>query len=93
MIIGSIIVEAILYDAQSLKDKRSVLKSVSTRIRQKYNVSITESDHQDVWQRTEWIIVSVGTVRTQAEKELQRALTIIDSHPDLEVTKVDWEWL
>ncbi|MDQ0253669.1 uncharacterized protein YlxP (DUF503 family) [Evansella vedderi] len=93
MILGTIIVDAIIYDAQSLKDKRSVLKSVSTRIRQRYNVSITESDHQDVWQRTQWIVVSVGTARTQVEKELQRALTVIDNHPDLEVTTVDWEWL
>lgn len=93
MIIGCLIVEAILYNAHSLKDKRSVLQSVSTRIRQKFNVSIAESDHQDVWQRTEWIIVSVGTARSQVEKELQRALSIFDSQGDLEVTKVDWEWL
>ncbi|MCD8511655.1 MAG: DUF503 domain-containing protein [Bacillus sp. (in: Bacteria)] len=91
--IGSLTVEAILYDAQSLKDKRSVLQSVSTRIRQKFNVSIVESNHQDVWQRTEWFIVSVGTARSQVEKELQRALAIFDSQGELEVTKVDWEWL
>ncbi|MDG5788993.1 DUF503 domain-containing protein [Evansella sp. AB-P1] len=91
--IGTIIVEGIVYEAQSLKEKRSVLKSVITRIRQRYNISIIESDHQDVWQRVEWSLVSIGTTRTQAEKELQKALAIIDSHPTLEVTKVSWEWL
>ena len=93
MIIGSIVVEAIVYNAQSLKQKRSVIKSVATRIRQRYNVSITESDHQNVWQRTEWAIVSVGTVRTQPEKELQRALAVIEDKHDLEVSRVTWEWL
>ncbi|MFA9558040.1 DUF503 domain-containing protein [Evansella sp. AB-rgal1] len=91
--IGSIVVEAIVYDPQSLKEKRSVLKSVITRIRQRYNVSIVESDFQDVWQRTEWSIISVGTAKTQAEKELQKALAIIDNHPNLEITNVSWEWL
>lgn len=93
MIIGSVIVEAVIYNAQSLKDKRAVLQSIASRIRQQYNVSLVESDHQDVWQRTEWAIVSVGTARTQAEKELQRALAVIDNHHSLEVTNITWEWL
>ncbi|MBU9714510.1 DUF503 domain-containing protein [Evansella tamaricis] len=93
MIIGTMIVEGIVFDAQSLKDKRSVLKSIGTRVRQKYNVSIIESNHQDVWQRTEWTMVCVGTSKLQVEKELKRAFTIIDNHSDLEVTGVTWEWL
>ncbi|MBU9720363.1 MULTISPECIES: DUF503 domain-containing protein [Bacillaceae] len=91
MIIGTITVEAVLYNAQSLKEKRSVIKSIVTRAKQ-YNVSIIESNHQDVWQRTEWTIVSVGSLRTQAEKELKRALSIIETNSDLEVTNITWEW-
>lgn len=93
MIIGLIQVEALLYESQSLKEKRSVLQSVTTKIKQRFNVSIIESNYQDVWQRTEWTIVSVGTSRIQVEKEIKRALSIIDNHPNLEVTSVQWEWL
>ncbi|SDY70478.1 hypothetical protein SAMN05421736_10384 [Evansella caseinilytica] len=93
MIIGMMTVEAILYEARSLKEKRSTLKSVITRIRQRYNVSITESNHQNVWQRAEWTIVAVGSIRIQTEKELQRALAIIDNHENLEISNVSWEWL
>ncbi|HWI48773.1 MAG TPA: DUF503 domain-containing protein, partial [Rummeliibacillus sp.] len=38
--------------AHSLKEKRAVLQRMITRTKQKYNVSIAEIDHQDVWQRT-----------------------------------------
>lgn len=82
-----------IYESNSLKDKRSVIKSISTKIKQRYNVSIVESNHQNVWQRTEWMIVSVGTTRIQVEKELQRALAVIDHDVNIEVTAVHWEWL
>ncbi|PKO05602.1 MAG: DUF503 domain-containing protein [Chloroflexi bacterium HGW-Chloroflexi-3] len=35
--------------AQNLKDKRSILTSISSRISKKYNVSIAEIDFNDVW--------------------------------------------
>ncbi|UCZ51683.1 DUF503 domain-containing protein [Bacillus shivajii] len=92
MIIGTLIVEALLYDPQSLKEKRSILKSITTRIRQRYNVSVVESNHQNVWQRTEWTIVAVSTDKVQAEKELQKSLSIIDEHESVEVSQIMWEW-
>jgi uncharacterized protein YlxP (DUF503 family) len=34
----------------SLKGKRQVLKSITTRIRNKFNVSVAEIDDHDLWQ-------------------------------------------
>lgn len=39
-----------LGDAHSLKDKRRIIKSLKTRLRQRFNVSVAEMDFQDVWQ-------------------------------------------
>jgi uncharacterized protein YlxP (DUF503 family) len=38
-------------DAQSLKEKRAVLRKLQDRLRARFNFSISEIDHQDVWQR------------------------------------------
>ncbi|WP_407081115.1 DUF503 family protein [Evansella halocellulosilytica] len=65
---------------------------MTTKIRQRFNVSITESAHQNVWQRTEWVIVSVSTDKVQVEKELTRSLSVIDVHESVEVSQVTWEW-
>ena len=35
----------------SLKDKRQVLRSVTQTIQKKFNVAISEVDHQNLWQR------------------------------------------
>lgn len=34
----------------SLKGKRGVLKSITTRVRNRFNVSVAEVDDQDLWQ-------------------------------------------
>lgn len=93
MIIGLAECECIIYDAHSLKEKRAVLQRIITRIKQKYNVSVAEVDYQDLWQRTKIAIVTVASVKVSAEFELQNALKLIDSFPEIERTITDLEWL
>ncbi|MCY8152243.1 DUF503 domain-containing protein [Bacillus paralicheniformis] len=90
--IGFVECECIIYDASSLKEKRAVLKRVITRIRAKFNVSVSEIDYQDTWQRTSFGIASVSSSRVQTEKELQRVLSFIDSFPEIERTITRTEW-
>jgi uncharacterized protein len=93
MIVGLASCECIIYDAHSLKDKRAVLQRILTRLKQKYNVSASEVDFQDVWQRTKIAIVTVSSARQATERELQNALQMIDSFPEIERTITDIEWL
>jgi uncharacterized protein len=85
--------ECIIYDAHSLKDKRAVLQRIITRLKQKFNVSVSEVDYQDVWQRTKIAVVTVASARTAAEVEIQNAIKLIDSFPEIERTITDIEWL
>lgn len=85
-------VECIIYDAQSLKEKRSVLKKIIARIQNRYNIAIAEVDHQNVWQRTKLILVTVGSSKIVAEQELQKGLALIDSFPEIERTETVFEW-
>lgn len=93
MIIGLAACECIIYDAHSLKEKRAVLQRIITRLKQQYNVSVSEVDYQDVWQRTKIAIVAVSAARKYTELELQNALKLIDSFPEIERTITDIEWL
>jgi uncharacterized protein len=93
MIVGIAVCECIIYDAHSLKDKRAVLQRILTRLKQKFNVSVSEVDYQDVWQRTKIAIAAVTSTRVMTELELQNALKFIDSFPEIERTITDIEWL
>ncbi|AEH48544.1 DUF503 domain-containing protein [Parageobacillus thermoglucosidasius] len=90
--IGFVACECLIYDAQSLKEKRAVLQRIITRLKQKYNISVAEIDHQNVWQRTTLGIVAITASRAATEQELQRALALIDSFPELERTVTTFEW-
>jgi uncharacterized protein len=91
-VIGFVECECIIYDASSLKEKRAVLKRIITRIRAKFNVSVSEIDYLDTWQRTSFGIAAVSSSRVQTEKELQRVLAFIDSFPEIERTITRTEW-
>jgi uncharacterized protein len=93
MIVGLAACECIIYDAHSLKEKRAVLQRIITRLKQKYNISVAEVNHHDVWQRTEIAIVAVSAARQATERELQNALNLIDSFPEIERTITEIEWL
>lgn len=93
MTIGVLTLEAVIYDTRSLKEKRSVTKSVSDKVKRKFNVSFAETDHQNVWQRVKWVAVTVSGDRQAAERELQALMDFIDSFPELDVSRAEWEWL
>ncbi|MBM7603280.1 DUF503 family protein [Metabacillus litoralis] len=90
--IGYVDCECIVYDSQSLKEKRAVLQRVLTRTKQKFNVSISEIDFQDSWQRTKFGIVAVSSAKVQTERELNQVLRFLDSFPEIERTITSFEW-
>jgi|UniRef100_A0A7C4U9Y7 uncharacterized protein YlxP (DUF503 family) len=46
--------------SSSLKEKRRVLNPLKSRIRNKFNVAISEVGYNDVWQRSLLAITTVG---------------------------------
>lgn len=93
MIIGLAACECIIYDSHSLKEKRAVLQRILSRLKQRFNISAAEVGFQDTWQRTKIAIVAVSSSKQSTELELQNALKLIDSFPEIERTITDIEWL
>lgn len=85
-------IECRIYDAQSLKQKRSVLKRILTRISNEHNVTVSEMEHQELWQRTLIAVATVSNDKIQAERTIQQVLKVIDSFPEIErgETSIDW---
>jgi hypothetical protein len=60
--------------AQSLKDKRMIIRRIKDRLRSKFNVAVSETDHQDLWQRATISVATIGSDEEYARKTLQLAL-------------------
>ena len=62
MPVGLLTLELHIAEAQSLKDKRQVLRSLKDRLRAKFNVAVAELDFEDKWQRSVVGVVNERTV-------------------------------
>ncbi len=91
--IGFVRCDCSLFDVHSLKEKRSILKSVITRLKQRLNVSVAELDFQDAWQRTAIGIAVVANTRKRAEQELHKAIKMVERDARVEIIRIEFEWL
>jgi uncharacterized protein YlxP (DUF503 family) len=53
---------------QSLKEKRMILRKTQDRLRSRFNFSVAEIAHQELWQRSQIGAVTVGADRKLLEK-------------------------
>jgi uncharacterized protein YlxP (DUF503 family) len=92
MAVVLLVIDVHLPFAQSLKDKRMILRGVKDRTK-KFNVSVAEVDHHDLWQRATLAVVSVATDGAHAEKELQAVVNEIERHEPGLITRTEIEHL
>ena len=79
-----------LPENQSLKGKRQVLKSIISRVDNKFNVSVAEVDDQDLWQVATLGICYVSNDRRHADEVLSKAASfVVNGRFDVEV--LDYE--
>jgi uncharacterized protein len=92
MIVGLLSVELFIPHAQSLKDKRMVLRSIKDRVR-KFNVAVAEVEHQDVWQRAGLGIVAISTTTQHVDQELAAVADEIERVEPGLITRTEIEFL
>lgn len=93
MVIGLLTLELHFPGARSLKDKRQALRSLETRIRNRFNVSVAEVEHQDLWQRARLAVVSVNTDHGHLDATLSSVTSEAASARDVELLDAHTEIL
>jgi uncharacterized protein YlxP (DUF503 family) len=87
MLVGLFQIELFIPESGSLKSKRFVLKSLKTRLRNKFNISVAEVDGNDKWQRTVLGISMVSNERKLIDQVYNRILNLVDAEEGVEVTQ------
>jgi uncharacterized protein YlxP (DUF503 family) len=78
----------------SLKGKRQILKSVTTRIRNKFNVSVAEVADNDLWQLATLGICCVSNDKRHTNEMLSRVVDfIVNGRFELEILDYEIEIL
>ncbi|MGO4927557.1 DUF503 domain-containing protein [Fundicoccus sp. Sow4_D5] len=77
-------------EANSLKDKRRILKSMIQKCQQKFKVSIAEVSQQDNIYNGVIGLALVTNNQRHGESVLQKCLDFIENNYLIEVTEVEW---
>ena len=93
MIVGLCTVELFIPDGHSLKDKRRVLQSVKTRLRDKFNLSVAEVGEQDLWQKAILGLACVANESAHVNQVMDQAVNLIRSMPTIQLVRSHIELL
>lgn len=91
MHIGTLTVVLYLHAAESLKDKRQVVKSLIETTRQKFNILIAEVDDLDKWRKATIGIACVANDKAYVNRVLDKVVDTLESNPAVEVGEVELE--
>ncbi len=81
--IGLLTLHLQLPGCNSLKEKRSIIKPILTRLPREFNVSAAEVDRQDAWREAVLACAVVSSDQTQTMRVLQQVLAYVESNwPD-----------
>ncbi len=87
------LIELHLPDVGSLKGKRHALKGLKERVRARYEVSVAEVDHQDLWQRATLALACVSHDARHASEVVSKAMDFIEEHVEGQVIDTSMEIL
>lgn len=71
--------------SHSLKEKRRFLRKVKDGVKHKYNVSISEVDYLDKWQRTKLALAYVGGDGNKIKETFQKIKENIEQEDGIEI--------
>ena len=92
MVVGVTRWDLHLAACQSLKDKRRVVKSLKDRLHQKFGVSASEVDHQELWQRAAIAAAIVSGDARHAEEVLTACDRLVQAEPAATIIACETTW-
>ena len=96
MPIAAMTVELRIPHAQSLKDRRQVVRSLKEKLAHGFNISIAEMDEAITWQSASLGMVAISASRdylTGQMEQLENALTRMCNDLGAEIADAWWEFL
>lgn len=91
MIIGTLEIKLYASWVHSLKEKRMIVKSLTAKIRNKFNVSVAEVKDQDIHQSIVIGLACVAGNIALADSIMDNVITFIEDNTEAEITDIQRE--
>jgi len=93
MTIGVMVIDLFSKNSHSLKEKRHIILSLKEKLKKKFNISLIESDYQDLWQKIQITIVMASNTRILAEKVFNQIEEFIFTNYNVQIIEVNKEFI
>ncbi len=91
MIVGACTLKLTIYESNSLKDKRHIVKSIIGKIQSRFNVSIAEVGLNDTWRTSIIGFACVTNDTNHANQIISNVLNFIDGDSRIEIVDYNIE--
>jgi uncharacterized protein YlxP (DUF503 family) len=95
VVVGVCQIDLLIPGNASLKGKRKVLRGIIDRVKNRYNISISEIGDNDLWQRSQIGLSVVGNDSRHVNSSLDKVIDFIDGmklaeiiHSEIEIIHV-----
>lgn len=93
MIIGICTCEIFIFNLNSLKSKRSVVKSIIEKSKNRFNISIAEVGDNDKWQKSIIAFSTISNEQKVVEETMDIVINFFDSYSEIEIISIKRELL
>jgi uncharacterized protein len=96
MPVAQLSLELRIEHAQSLKDRRQVVRSMKDQLRQGFNISVAEMDEAVTWQSATLGVVAISSSRSyvqQLMEEVERAARRMANELGAEIADSFWDYV
>ncbi|MCA9866238.1 MAG: DUF503 domain-containing protein [Anaerolineae bacterium] len=93
MFVATCVITLELEGVHSLKEKRSIVKSLVVRLQREFNVSVAEVDGQDAWGTAIIGLAAVGNDKGYLHRLLEKSVAWVETHrPDVPIAAYSIEF-
>ncbi|WP_368490588.1 DUF503 domain-containing protein [Clostridium sp. BJN0013] len=76
---------------QSLKEKRMIVRSITQKLKNKFNISVSEIAQQDIHKTIVIGIAGICATTPQIHSTMENIITFIEHNTDAEITDIEKE--
>lgn len=79
MVVGTCEIDLYISDSNSLKTKRRIIKGLKDKLRSRFNISVTEVNANNLWQRASLAMAVVNENSKAVNQTLQNVLKVVEN--------------
>lgn len=93
MVVAILRIVLFIGSSNSLKDKRMVLHSLKMRLRNRFNIAISEIDDHNKWQKATLAIVGVQKHKTYIDREFSKIINFVEDFNQVSIVDYEMEMM